>query len=931
MAIELRGVQRIQELMDSVVDAPDFSFLSDWRPDLGSTFFPRLNNSPLAEKKLTADDRKKIRVAIEAITDVDQLVNDTSVELLDSKNGFSNSISVFHRDGEVSVIAIPVTAKTKRHLGGFLFARDIWELPNASKFIEDLQFLGSLTGSAEGYLRWRWWPTKKDVRELNRKHATQLLLAATDSSNRNIHHIAELVENRSALTSGKQEPALQDWQRALISLDSLKELPKDAVISTLDLENAPELKAAMRVIEEAFDVRDSFITEAQVNLESLIKHRLESHLDNLSLDEFAKKVRGRGFALKRLIELHHTSTYGFTHNSSIGDYVVPSVGDIIRLHERSPQFFHSATVKASLQLIDTYKEDQRRLLGYPRLSDTDAVFEEFMRTVYRYYLEQQRPYPVRAQFEALRKLLDGDPLQLHLVARNEEAIKKIIGSVESYLEKPRLQALSARHEEPTVDQAREFFRENPATYQSTLSSLGLHSLTLEQISGFLAEELTGAIRDIEIDLSGMRSPLRSYQLFGVQYALRQKRVILGDEPGLGKTVTALALANHLSREGDNRFLVILPLAVLENWRLEILKHSDFTPRVLYGDNWAEELLGWHEHGGIALATFESIQRVNQHEIAPQLKTPQLVIVDEAHFIKNPATKRSKNVLPWVRAAERLMLLTGTPLEHKLSEFEILIHYAQPNLPIPDNKLAYAAFRKAIAPVYLRRNQEDVLHELPELQESREYIELSEADKEYYKRSLKSRDWQRLRRAKILAGLRSSTVQRIQDIVKDSVENDHKVLIFSFYRETLDVLHRVLREDDDYTPLTGSLSTFERQAVVQKFTKAKKPGVLLAQSTAGGTGLNIQAASVVIIVEPQASPALEEQMIRRAFRMGQTKQVRVIRLFGRNTIDERWLEMQESKRKIFDATAAISDAAKLDETSETSASLLEEELKAWGVQ
>lgn len=130
---------------------------------------------------------------------------------------------------------------------------------------------------------------------------------------------------------------------------------------------------------------------------------------------------------------------------------------------------------------------------------------------------------------------------------------------------------------------------------------------------------------------------------------------------------------------------------------------------------------------------------------------------------------------------------------------------------------------------------------------------------------------------------------------------------------------------------GSISSAERQAVVQQFTKAEKPGVLLAQATAGGTGLNIQAASVVIIVEPQEKPSLEEQMIRRAYRMGQTKAVRVIRLRGKNTIDERWVKMQEAKRKVFQATAAVSDAAALDKAmaGETK-NILEEERKAWGV-
>lgn len=932
MPIEVRGVQLINELMNSVTDAPDFSFLSDWRPDTNATFFPRLNNSPEAKKSLNGEDREKIRVAIDSVLEVNNLIEDAEIELVDPKSGFSNSISVFHRDGEVSVVAIPVNEHTSKALGGFLFAQDIWNVPNAKLFLSDLKMLTDLTPSAEGYLKWRWWPVNKETRQLNKRNASQLLLAATNPGNRNVHYIAELVDSRAQLSAGRITPVLNDWQQALLKLDSLNELPDNAVVSTIDFVELPNLKPAIALISAAFTVRDEYMVSAKRALDNLAESRVQAHVNNLTLDEFAKKVKGRGFALKRLKEIADVDSYGHSAVQGPGqEYAAHSVGDIMRLKARAPQFFYTKQLKSSLQLMQTYIDDQRRLLGYPRLTDTDEAFEEFLRLVYRYYIEQQRPYPVRNQFDSLEKLLENDPNQLHLIARNEEAIRKLVGSMESYLEDDRLKALAQDHVDPSVQDARDFFKENPATYQAVLSSMGLHALTLEQISGFLAPELTASIRELEIDLSGMKSPLRSYQHFGVQYALNQKRIILGDEMGLGKTVTSLALANHLANEGDKHFLTIVPLAVLENWRLETLKHSEFKPIMLYGDELQENLKKWATEGGFALATYESVQKVNQSPLASNLPTPALVIVDEAHFLKNPETLRARNSLPWMRASERLVMLTGTPLENKLEEFETLIHYAQPHLPIPENKLAFAAFRKAIAPVYLRRNQVDVLHELPDLQDSEEYIELSEADKEYYTRFLKAGDWNGARRAKILAGNRSSTVQRIQTIVKESMENDHKVLIFSYYRETIDVLRRVLNQDDPYIPLTGSISSIERQAEVQKFTKAEKPGVLLAQATAGGTGLNIQAASVVIIVEPQAKPSIEEQMIRRAFRMGQTKAVRVIRMRGKNTIDERWVKLQEGKRKTFDATAAVSDAAALDKAVEVNTQdILEQERIAWGV-
>lgn len=930
MPIKVQGVQLINELMDSVTDAPDFSFLYEWDPKNDKdTFFPRLNGSPLADRQLKRQERKQVRVAINAVREVSELVENASEELINPKGGFSNAISVFHREGQVSVVAIPVTERTKRALGGFLFAHDIWEIPNAEAFVSDLRMLSELTEGAEAHLKWRWWPVDKEGRIANRSNAAQLLLAVTNSDNRNIEHIANLLNSRSEMTKGVIDPTLENWHQALRNLDSLNDLPSDAVITTLDLANAPELAGNVETIANAFAVRDLFMNEAKEALDSLATARAQAHIDAVSISEFATRVKGQGFPKKRMQDFMRQNDVSGKPILGTRDY---TLGDVLRLSVEHPSAFNTKQIIGAVKLIRTYFEDQKRLLGYPRLSDKDAAFEEFMRKVYRLHLEQSKPYPVRSQFDALKSLIEDGPEQVHLVARDEKAVHRLIGSIEHYGDEEIVIPLSAERVEPTVQEARDFFGENPATYQSILSTMGLHALTLEQISGFLAPELTQAIREVELDLSGMKSPLRSYQLFGAQYGFVQKRAILGDEMGLGKTVTALGLMTHLHNEEAKHTLVIVPLAVLENWRSEIAKHTDFVAHMFYGEELEENLARWIKEGGIAVASYESIQKVNQSKHTRNFTSADLVIVDEAHNIKNPKTIRSRNVLPWVRSAERTLLLTGTPIENKIEEFETLIHYAQANLPIPENKADYSSFRKAIAPAYLRRNKIDVLQELPELIDDEEYIELSEADKEYYKRALEDNDYHGARQAKILAGARSSTVQRIQDIVHESMENGRKVLVFSYYRKTIDTLQRVLEDDDPYTPLTGALSSIERQEVVDKFTKSKKPGVLLAQAKAGGTGLNIQAASVVIIVEPQAKPTLEDQMIGRAYRMGQTETVQVIRFRGKGTIDERWVRIQEEKRKVFNATAAVSDAASFDSEilSNDEGAILQAEKEAWGV-
>lgn len=928
MVIFQRAERTMEDLLREAYEAPDFSFLQNW--DGESSIFPRLNGAPTRTLDLKGYDRDNLEVAVRSARRLEPLLAETGPELRASRGSFSNSISTFQRDGELSVVAIPVTMETRRSLAGFLLARELMAFGNAEQFFEELRDLEVLADGAEHALsyRKRWWKREDSDHEIDLRRASQLLLAAEATGPSQLARIVETLESRIELATA-EKISVSDWQHALLKLESISQLPKSAVVSTIEISETDELTKTLDAIAVGFHRLDRRRMVLESSLEALKAAKVQDYAQNFSLENFAQRVKGKGFPRKILERMVFDDRRRF----SVEEDRAPSIGDVLELAERSPSLFRSKSTASALKLLRDFFEDQKNLLSYPRLTDSGNAFDSFLVAAHELTLEQTRPYPVRSQFEVLYRLLQGSPRELHLIGRTKEAIAKLIGSVNLYSDADRRARLSAEAESSTAERARDFFQANPASFQSVLSNLGFNALSLEQISGFLAPELTSKIKNLDLDLAGMRSQLRSYQSFGAQYALNQKRVILGDEMGLGKTVTALALAKHLSNEGAERILVVVPLAVLENWRREVLKHTDYAPRVLYGESLDADLDLWVTSGGLALATFESIQRVNQRQVLEALSSIDLTVVDEAHLIKNPKTKRTRAVVPWLGGSERALLMTGTPLENSLDEFVQLIRYVQPNLQLPEDMLDYAAFRKAIAPVYLRRNQVDVLQELPELQIDEDYIELSDADVENYKRALAQRDWHGARQARVLAGEKSSTVQWIQSTVKESVDNGHKVLIFSYYLDTIAVLQRCLSEDDPYTPLTGALDSVERQAMVDKFTEAKEPGVLLAQASAGGTGLNIQAASVVIIVEPQMKPSIEDQMIGRSHRMGQTKAVRVIKLRGKNTTDERWVALVEEKRKVFSATAGISDAAALDSALEgagSSREIMDEERRAWGI-
>src|SRR5688572_26375188 len=154
---------------------------------------------------------------------------------------------------------------------------------------------------------------------------------------------------------------------------------------------------------------------------------------------------------------------------------------------------------------------------------------------------------------------------------------------------------------------------------------------------------------------------------------------------------------------------------------------------------------------------------------------------------------------------------------------------------------------------------------------------------------------------------SAKLVRLLEIAEEAMANDRKVVVFSYFR---DVLDRVTAAVGPRArgPITGSTSTAERQRLVDGFTESATPVVLVCQIEAGGVGLNIQAASVVILCEPQVKPSIEAQAVARAHRMGQVRSVQVHRLLVADSIDERMIEILGSKARLFDAYARHSTIA-----------------------
>lgn len=424
----------------------------------------------------------------------------------------------------------------------------------------------------------------------------------------------------------------------------------------------------------------------------------------------------------------------------------------------------------------------------------------------------------------------------------------------------------------------------------------------------LPEDLAQKIQDQVYFPQGLKVSLRRYQEWGVKYILHQGRVLLGDEMGLGKTVQAIAVMVSLRNTGAKKFLVVCPASVLPNWCKEIDRKSEFRSIKIHGPGRQEAFDYWNQNGGVAVTTYETL---NTLVISNSFKY-DLLIVDEAHFVKNENAQRSQNVRRFGTYTKRLLYMTGTALENKVEEMLSLLLVLNPRVASQAQRIAFMStapqFRQMIAPVYYRRKREEVLTELPAITFSREWCDLLPEEYAVYRKAVLAKDRTSIRRVSwnMDRPEKSAKIRRLIEIINEAESDGRKILVFSFYLETIQQIIRVLGNRCTQ-PINGSVPVQRRQEIIDEFEQMPAGSVLPAQIQAGGTGLNIQSASVVIICEPQLKPSIENQAISRAYRMGQTRKVLVYRLLASNTIEERIDDMLTEKQAIFDAFADISEA------------------------
>ncbi len=462
--------------------------------------------------------------------------------------------------------------------------------------------------------------------------------------------------------------------------------------------------------------------------------------------------------------------------------------------------------------------------------------------------------------------------------------------------------------------------------------------TLEAPDSFL-ELLSSVKRAMTLDPpipEGFVADLRGYQSDGFRWMVRLSAWTdggcLADDMGLGKTIQALALLTHRRARGPA--LVVAPTSVGFNWTREAERFAPVLDVVLYRGAMRKELL--HDLGpnDVIVTSYELLLR-DQGDLSETHWAT--LVLDEAQAIKNPRARRS--VAAASLSADFRMALTGTPVENRLGELWSVFRALNPGLlgsaeqfrtrfAIPVERDQDRGRREALSalirPFVLRRVKEEVAKELPPRTEVEVPVSLSSEERELYE-SLRQTALSELyassagpaqRRLQALTALtrlrqaachprlvdeastvKSSKLSRLRELVNELREEVHRALVFSQFVRHLALVREVLDEDGvSYRYLDGGTPERARRREVDAFQDGDGD-VFLISLRAGGTGLNLTAATYVIHLDPWWNPAVEDQATDRTHRIGQTQPVTVYRLVTRSTIEESILALHDHKRSL----------------------------------
>ena len=432
--------------------------------------------------------------------------------------------------------------------------------------------------------------------------------------------------------------------------------------------------------------------------------------------------------------------------------------------------------------------------------------------------------------------------------------------------------------------------------------------------------------------------------------------------GLGKTVQMLSLiAGYVEENEEKRAsIVVCPSSLTLNWQNEAKKFTNGLRTLVIKGNAQErkQQIKTINQYDIVITSYDLLKR--DIEAYKELKYQfRFAITDEAQYLKNSNTQNAKSVKDIL--ADTRYALTGTPIENSLAELWSIFDYIMPGylfdykkfktlyeVPIikDNDQKAMQKLRMLIEPFVLRRTKKEVLTELPEKtitvmnnqmkdEQEKIYLNYLAQAKQEVAETIKINGIERshIQILAILTRLRqicchpglfikdykegSSKLEQCIEIIKEATESGHKILLFSGYTSMFEIIENELKENQiTYFKLTGSTKVDERIKMVDEFNENKDIKVFLISLKAGGTGLNLTGADVVIHYDPWWNASAENQATDRAYRIGQKNNVQVYKLITQNSIEEKIYELQQRKSELIDnvlstKTSFISKLSKED--------------------
>lgn len=463
----------------------------------------------------------------------------------------------------------------------------------------------------------------------------------------------------------------------------------------------------------------------------------------------------------------------------------------------------------------------------------------------------------------------------------------------------------------------------------------------------------------------VQAKLRPYQEEGYQWIRLLADLgfggILADDMGLGKT---LQMITYLCTAREETHLVVCPASLVYNWEAEFHKFAPGMRLCLMAGTAAQraELINTYRDYDVVITSYDLLKRDME---LYEGKSFGCEVIDEAQYIKNPGTQAAKAVK--TVASRCRFALTGTPIENRLSELWSIFEYLMPGYlysykhfrevfeePILQKTTkedrALQRLHAMIRPFLLRRLKKDVLKDLPEKVEEVVYSRMGAAQGKLYQAaeknivlSLQKKSNQEFKENKLqilaeITRLRqlccdpalvyenykkgSAKADTCLDLIESSLEGGHGILLFSQFATMLEHLRKELdKRNISSFLLTGKTSKPRRREMVQQFQEGKRK-VFLISLKAGGTGLNLTAADIVIHYDPWWNVAAQNQATDRAHRIGQDNPVTVIKLIARDTIEERIIRLQEKKQDLADKIISQENVSMASVTKEELLSLFD---------